>query len=77
MTKISGKVEGLLAKHPTLSQEEAIKIVADKNERKKQRRSEKANKGNAKRLRNESVALNVDDGVEDQAKGEIEAEPEA
>jgi hypothetical protein len=74
MTKISGKVEELLAKHPTLSQEEAIKIVADKNERKKQRRSEKANKGNAKRLRNESVAPNVDDGVEDQAEGESETE---
>jgi len=58
MPKISGKVEELLAKHPSLSQEEAIKIVADKNERKKQRRIEKTNKGNAKRLRNESAAPN-------------------
>jgi hypothetical protein len=71
MTKISGKVEDLLAKHPTLSQEEAIKIVADKNERKQKKRSEKANKGNAKRLRNESVAPNTDEG---QAEGESEAE---
>ena len=61
MTKISGKVEALLAKHPNLSQEEAIKIVADKNERKKQKRIEKTNKGNAKRLRNESTAPNADD----------------
>ena len=43
MTKISGKVEELLAKHPTLSQEEAIKIVAEKNERKKKKRADRGN----------------------------------
>ena len=61
MTKISGKVEELLAKHPTLSQEEAIKIVTEKNERKKKKRSEKADRGNAKKRRNESAAPNADE----------------
>ncbi|WP_293747234.1 hypothetical protein [uncultured Paraglaciecola sp.] len=41
MSKINEKVEELLAKHPTLSQEEAIKIVTEKNERKKKKRTEK------------------------------------
>lgn len=61
MTKISGKVEELLAKHPTLSQEEAIKIVTEKNERKKKKRSDKADRGNAKKRRNESAAPNADE----------------
>jgi hypothetical protein len=61
MTKISGKVEELLAKHPTLSQEEAIKIVTEKNERKKKKRSEKADRGNAKKRRNESAEPNADE----------------
>jgi hypothetical protein len=55
------KVEELLAKHPNLSQEEAIKIVTDKNERKKKRRTEKADKGNAKKLRSEAAAPNADE----------------
>jgi hypothetical protein len=41
MSKINEKVEELLAKHPTLSKEEAIKIVTEKNERKKKKRTEK------------------------------------
>jgi len=41
MTKISKKVEDLLVKHPNLTQAEAIKIVADKNERKKAKKSKK------------------------------------
>jgi hypothetical protein len=61
MTKINGKVEELLAKHPTLSQEEAIKIVTEKNERKKKKRSEKADRGNAKKRRNESAEPNADE----------------
>jgi hypothetical protein len=61
MTKINGKVEELLAKHPTLSKEEAIKIVTEKNERKKKKRSEKADRGNAKKRRNESAAPNADE----------------
>ena len=52
MTQISRKVEELLAKHPNLSQEEAIKIVAEKNERKKKRRNIKTDKSNAEKLRN-------------------------
>jgi len=37
MTKINKKVEDLLAKHPNLSQAEAIKILAEKNARKKKK----------------------------------------
>ena len=78
MTKINGKVEELLAKHPNLSQAEAIKIITEKNERKKKRRTEKTDRGNAKKLRNETAAPNsnvdVDDseGVDD---GENEGQP--
>jgi hypothetical protein len=61
MSKTNGKVEELLAKHPNLSQAEAIKIVTEKNERKKKRRIEKADKGNAKKLRNEAAAPNADE----------------
>ncbi|MFT4807539.1 MAG: hypothetical protein ACJAWT_001331 [Glaciecola sp.] len=61
MTKINGKVEELLAKHPTMSKEEAIKIVTEKNERKRKKRSEKADRGNTKKRRNESAAPNADE----------------
>jgi len=54
MTKIDGKVEELLAKHPSLTKLEAIKIVTDKNERKKKKRVEKTDRNNAKNLRNEA-----------------------
>jgi len=53
MTKIDDKIEGLLAKHPNLTKVEAIKIVTDKNERKKKKRVEKTERSNAKKLRNE------------------------
>ena len=61
MTKINKKVEDLLAKHPNLTQAEAIKIVADKNERKKKKRIEKADRGSAKKLRNEAVPPDSDE----------------
>ena len=61
MSKISGKVEELLAKHPNLSQEEAIKIVTEKNERKKKKKIEKTDRGNAKKLKKQSVAPNADE----------------
>lgn len=61
MSKISGKVEELLAKHPNLSQEEAIKIVTEKNERKKKKKIEKTDRGNAKKLRKQSEAPNADE----------------
>ena len=54
MTKIDGKVEELLAKHPSLTKLEAIKIVTEKNERKKKKRSEKADRSNAKKHKNEA-----------------------
>ena len=61
MTKTNGKVEELLAKHPNLSQAEAIKIVTDKNARKQKKRSEKADRGNAKKRSNEATDPNVDE----------------
>jgi len=61
MTKIDGKVEELLAKHPSLTKLEAIKIVTDKNERKKKKRVEKTDRSNAKKLRNEANRPEQDD----------------
>ena len=54
MTKIDGKIEALLAKHPSLTKLEAIKIITEKNERKKKKRVEKTERSNAKKLRNEA-----------------------
>lgn len=45
MAKIEGRVEELLAKHPSLTRVEAIKIVTEKNERKRKKRAAKTNKG--------------------------------
>ncbi|MBL4762795.1 MAG: hypothetical protein JKY93_08855 [Gammaproteobacteria bacterium] len=61
MTKIDKKVEELLAKHPSLTKPEAIKILAEKNERKNKKRSEKTDKSNAKKIRNELNAPKVDE----------------
>lgn len=61
MTKINGKVEELLAKHPNLTESEAIKIVTEKNERKKQRRIEKTDRSTAKKHRNKPAAPNTDE----------------
>ena len=41
MTKIDDRVDEILAKHPSLTKPEAIKIVTEKNERKKKKRAEK------------------------------------
>ena len=54
MTKIDDKIEGLLAKHPNLTKVEAIKIITEKNERKKKKRVEKTDRSNPKKLRNEA-----------------------
>ena len=54
MSKADGKVEALIAKHPNLSKDEAIKIIADKNERKNNRRLEKSARDNGKRAKNEA-----------------------
>jgi len=62
MTKINGKVEELLAKHPSLTKLEASKIVTEKNERKKKKRAEKTERSNAKKLRNEANRPERDDG---------------
>jgi len=57
MTQTNNKIDALLAKHPNLSKEEAIKIFAYKNERKKKKRAEKVERTNAKTLRNEANHL--------------------
>jgi len=53
MTKTEGRVEELLAKHPSLTRAEAIKIVTEKNERKKKKRADKANRSEAKKIKHE------------------------
>tara|TARA_R110002111_G_scaffold261827_1_gene335879 strand:- start:170 stop:343 length:174 start_codon:yes stop_codon:yes gene_type:complete len=53
MTKTDDKIEALLAKHPHLTKPDAIKIVTEKNERKKKKREEKTDRSNAKKLKNE------------------------
>ncbi|CUB03299.1 hypothetical protein [Marinomonas fungiae] len=45
MTNFEKRVEELIAKHPNLTKDEAIKIVTEKNERKKLKRNAKSNKG--------------------------------
>lgn len=55
MTKFDTRVEELLAKHPHLSKEEAVKIVTDKNERKKQKRSDKKERIAEKKLKREEL----------------------
>jgi hypothetical protein len=52
MTQTNNKINALLAKHPNLSKDEAIKIFADKNERKKKKRAEKVERNNIKILTN-------------------------
>ncbi|NLQ17009.1 hypothetical protein HGG82_05145 [Marinomonas sp. M1K-6] len=44
MTAFDKKVEELIAKHPNLTKDEAIKIVTEKNNRKKQKRNARSNK---------------------------------
>ena len=44
MTKFDDRVKEIVAKHTNLTQEEAIKIVTDKNERKKKKRAERSDK---------------------------------
>ena len=54
MAKMDEKVEALLAKHPSLTKPEAIKILTEKNERKKKKRAEKTERSNAKKLEGEA-----------------------
>ncbi len=54
MTKIDERAEEIIAKHPGLTKLEAIKIVTEKNERKKKKRAEKTDRSNAKKLKNEA-----------------------
>ena len=61
MTEISKKVEDLLVKHPNLTQAEAIKIVANKNERKKTKKSKKADIDSAKKSRKQAMDPDSDE----------------
>jgi len=54
MTQTNNKIDALLAKHPNLSKDEAIKIFADKNERKKKKRAGKLERINAKISKSEA-----------------------
>lgn len=45
MTAFDTRVEELIAKHPHLTKDEAIKIVTEKNKRKKEKRNARSNKG--------------------------------
>lgn len=54
MANIETKVEALLAKHPHLTKPEALKIVTEKNKRKRDKRSAANEKSEAKRLRYEA-----------------------
>lgn len=49
MAKFDERVKELVEKHPNLTKDEAIKIVSDKNERKKTRRAEKTERDGAKK----------------------------
>ena len=57
MTKVDDRVEEILAKHPSLTKPEAIKIVTEKNERKKKKRAARTERENAKKLKNEASLL--------------------
>ena len=61
MSKTDKKVEELLAKHPSLTKPEAIKILSEKNERKNKKRVEKTERSNAQKLRNEANRPIVDE----------------
>ena len=52
MTKFDDRVKELLAKHPSLTKDQVIKIVTEKNERKKKKREEKTDRSNAKKINN-------------------------
>ena len=54
MAGIDEKAEALVAKHPNLTKPEAMKILTEKNARKKKKRSEKAERSLSKKLKNEA-----------------------
>lgn len=53
MTQSDDKIDAILAKHPHLTKDDAIKILKDKNDRKKKKRVEKTERTNAKILKSE------------------------
>ncbi len=60
MPKFEEKVEQLIAKHPSLSKDEATKILTEKNERKKKKRAEKTDRINAKKSDNREAEQDQD-----------------
>jgi hypothetical protein len=55
MAKFDQRVEELLAKHPSLTKEEAIKIVTEKNERKKIKRAKKTERSRSPKVDNDVI----------------------
>ncbi len=53
MAKFEERVKELIEKHPNLTKDEAIKIVTEKNDRKKKKRADKAERENAKKIKHE------------------------
>ena len=51
MTKFDTRVAELIAKHPNLTKDEAIKIVTDKNARKKEKRNARTNQESANKAK--------------------------
>ena len=72
MSKTDQKIEELMAKHPSLSKEEATKIVSEKKARKKQKRTEKTNRATAKRAAYEANAPKAKASGSADGDGEIE-----
>ena len=60
MTKIDERVKEIITKHPNLTELEAIKIITDKNERKKKKREERTDRSNAKKLKSEAGRRDFD-----------------
>ena len=57
MTKVGGRVEELLAKNPSLTRLEAIKIVTEKNQRRQKKRTKKTARSGARKLNHETNLL--------------------
>ena len=65
------KVDELLAKHPNLTKPEALKIIADKIERKNKKRAEKNHRSETKKALNEAGRAERDRERESRRENEI------
>jgi hypothetical protein len=64
MKKTDDKIQALLSKHPNLTKEDAIKILAEKNERKKKKRADKEDRSTAKKLKAAKDKLSQSDEID-------------